>query len=171
MVAENVSIIAAIDILDEQLVDAQESSTRYQDFTKRRYYTPPEIAGSRYADRYADLCDRLFSLYHDVHRAVAGRFERDFGPQRPPNMADDEYRRTMRARAFDVARYLLPSSTYTGLGYLCSARTLERQISRLASSLLAELREVADELRQATVQPAYNPLALRLEPDLQAFLE
>src|SRR5438552_9228850 len=128
MVAENVSIIAAIDILDEQLVDAQESSTRYQDFTKRRYYTPPEIAGSRYADRYADLCDRLFSLYHDVHRAVAGRFEREFGSKRPPNMADDEYRRTMRARAFDVARYLLPSSTYTGLGYLCSARTLERQI-------------------------------------------
>ena len=46
MVVENVSIVAAIELLDEPLVDAQESSTRYQDFTRRRYYTPPEIADS-----------------------------------------------------------------------------------------------------------------------------
>src|SRR5438270_2308926 len=43
LVVENISIVAAIEVLDEQLVDAQESSTRYQDFTRRRYYTPPEI--------------------------------------------------------------------------------------------------------------------------------
>src|SRR5207237_10531812 len=29
MVAENISIVAAVDVLDEQLVDAQEGSTRY----------------------------------------------------------------------------------------------------------------------------------------------
>lgn len=171
MVAENISIVAAVEVLDEQLVDAQESSTRYQDFTRRRYYTPPEIAASPLAARYRKVCDGLFSVYNTTHRALVEHFEKRHGAERPPDMADDEYRRMLRARALDVARYLLPSSTYTGLGYLCSARTLERQISRLASHPLAEMREIADELRRATTEPAYNPLALRIQPVLDSFLE
>ncbi len=170
MVAENISIVAAVDVLDEQLVDAQESSTRYQDFTRRRYYTPPEIAESDLADRYRALCDRLFDLYHRAHGAVVAYYERRYADQRPASMPDDEYRRTLRARAFDVARYLLPSSTYTGLGYLCSARTLERQISRLAGNPLREIQDVASDLRRAAVEPAYNPRAAALEPELDAFL-
>ncbi len=86
-------------------------------------------------------------------------------------MSDAEYRRTVRARAFDVARYLLPSSTYTGLGYLGSARTVERQIVRLLSHPLAEVREIGEALKQAaTSQPAFNPQAARLR-DLVAGLE
>jgi len=170
MVAENISIVAAVEVLDEQLVDAQESSTRYQDFSRRRYYTPPEIADSPLASRYRELCDRLFDLYHGVHQAVVHHFERRYSDQRPVSMADDEYRRTLRARAFDVGRYLLPSSTYTGLGYLCSARTLERQISRLAAHSLREIRDIAGELRQSAVEPAYNPRAIALEPELESFL-
>jgi hypothetical protein len=46
MVVENVSIVAAIELLDEPLFDAQEGVTRYQDFTKRRYYTPPKEYGT-----------------------------------------------------------------------------------------------------------------------------
>lgn len=170
MVAENISIVAAVEILDEQLVDAQESSTRYQDFTRRRSYTPPEIAASALATAYREVCDRLFSTYRDVHRGLVEHFQRRYATARPQDISDDEYRRTLRARAFDVARYLLPSSTYTGLGYLCSARTLERQISRLSSHPLAEIREIADELRRATIEPAYNPLSSRIEPEIEAFL-
>jgi thymidylate synthase ThyX len=170
MVAENVSIVAAIELLDEQLVDAQESSTRYQDFTKRRFYTPPEIARGPLAAEYAALCGRLFDAYHATHRALLPHLEARYATQRPRDMPDDQYRRTLRARAFDVARYLLPASTYTGLGYLCSARTLERQIGRLASSPLAEIREIADALRSAAAQPAYNPLANSIQPPLAELL-
>ncbi len=170
MVAENISIVAAVEILDEQLVDAQESSTRYQDFSRRRFYTPPEITDSPMAAQYRALCDGLFDLYHQVHGAIVAEFDRCYGQLRPASMGDDEYLRTLRARAFDIARYILPSSTYTGLGYLCSARTLERQISRLAGSPLREMQHIADELRQAAVQPAYNPRAVTLEPELDAFL-
>lgn len=169
MVAENISIVAAINILDEQLVDAQESSTRYQDFRRRRYYTPPEIAVSPLAGRYAEVCDRLFETYGALHRALVPHYEEQYRSVRPADLPDEEYRRTLRARAFDVARYLLPSSTYTGLGYLCSARTLERQINRLAGSPLAEIREVADELKRAASEPAFNPIAKRLATNLEAF--
>lgn len=171
MVAENISIVAAIEVLDEQLVDAQESSTRYQDFTRRRFYTPPEVIDSPLAARYAEVCDRLFTAYHALHQALVPHYQRIYQAERPPDLPDDEYRRTLRARAFDVARYLLPSSTYTGLGYLCSARTLERQISRLAGHDLAELREIAAELKSAAKGEAFNPIARRLSPLLDAFSE
>ncbi len=169
MVAENISIVAAIDVLDEQLVDAQESSTRYQDFRRRRYFTPREIAESPLANAYAEVCDRLFDTYLQVHRALLPFYEGVYASVRPADLPEDEYRRTLRARAFDVARYLLPSSTYTGLGYLCSARTLERQIRRLAGHPLGEIRDIAEDLRQAATRPAFNPVSNRLEPLLEEF--
>jgi thymidylate synthase ThyX len=169
LIVENVSIVAAIEVLDEQLVDAQESSTRYQDYTKRRYYTPPELAGSALEARYRETCDALVAAYQATHRALTARFLDRYAAERPPDVGDDEYRRTIRARAFDVARYLLPTSTYTGLGYLLSARTLERQIVRLLSHPLAEVREIGAALKDAaTSQPAFNPQAGRLRDLLDA---
>jgi hypothetical protein len=48
-------------------------------------------------------------------------------------MKQDAYERTLKARAFDVARYLLPLATNTSLGQIVNARTLETQVSRLLS--------------------------------------
>ncbi|MSQ23154.1 MAG: alternative thymidylate synthase [Chloroflexi bacterium] len=169
MVAENISIVAAIELLDEPLVDAQESSTRYQDFTRRRFFTPPELLESPHLNEYRECCDALFDAYHRIHRALTTRYEQVYAADRPADLADDEYRRTLRARAFDVARYLLPSSTYTGLGYLCSARTLERQVSRFAAHDLDELREISLEMKRAATEPAYNPLALQMGPYMEAY--
>jgi len=64
--------------------------------------------------------------------------------------------RTLKARAFDVARYVLPLATNTSLGQIVSARTLETQISRLLSSEFAEIRTLGERLRQAAVSPAWN---------------
>ena len=40
-------------------------------------------------------------------------------------MKPDAYERTLRARAFDISRYLLPLATNTSLGEIVNARTLE----------------------------------------------
>ena len=50
---------------------------------------------------------------------------------RPAEMKPEVYQRTLQARAFDLARYLLPLATNTSLGQIVNARTLETQISRL----------------------------------------
>ena len=52
---------------------------------------------------------------------------------KPEEMKPEAYERTLKARAFDVARYLLPLATNTSLGQIVNARTLETQVSRLLS--------------------------------------
>ena len=71
-------------------------------------------------------------------------------------MKQDAYERTLRARAFDVARYLLPLATNTSLGQIVNARTLETQVSRLLSHPAAEIRDLGEKLKQAASGPAWN---------------
>src|SRR5208283_4504518 len=74
----------------------------------------------------------------------------------PEEMKEDAYLRTLKARAFDVARYLLPLATITSLGQIVSARTLENQISRLLASEFAEVRSLGERLKAAAAEPAWN---------------
>ncbi|MGH9590487.1 MAG: FAD-dependent thymidylate synthase, partial [Terracidiphilus sp.] len=76
--------------------------------------------------------------------------------QRPETVKPEAYERTLKARAFDVARYLLPLATNTSLGQIVNARTLETQISRLLSHPAAEVRDLGMKLRNAAAWPAWN---------------
>ena len=67
----------------------------------------------------------------------------------PARWTRAQYERTMRARAFDIARYLLPLATNTSLGQIVNARTLETQISRLLSHPQPEIRELGQALKRA----------------------
>jgi len=71
-------------------------------------------------------------------------------------MKPEAYTRTLKARAFDVARYLLPLATNTSLGQIVNARTLETQVSRLLSNPVAEIRDLGIKLRDAATGPAWN---------------
>ncbi len=71
-------------------------------------------------------------------------------------MKPESYERTLRARAFDVARYLLPLATNTSLGQIVNARTLETQVSRLLSSPYAEIRQLGEKLRSAATGAAWD---------------
>jgi hypothetical protein len=59
------------------------------------------------------------------------------------------YERNVKARAFDVARYLLCFGIPTGVGQVTSIRSLERQVRRLKASEYRELRELAGEIAEA----------------------
>jgi thymidylate synthase ThyX len=75
---------------------------------------------------------------------------------RPADMAEEQYTRTLRARAFDNSRYLLPLATNTSLGQIVNARTLETQISRLLASPYDEVRHLGALLKEAARDAAYN---------------
>src|SRR3982751_717570 len=52
LAVERLSILAAIEVADEQRWDGQERSTRYQDFKKSGYFTPDFAADTQAADTY-----------------------------------------------------------------------------------------------------------------------
>ena len=138
---ERLSLLAAIVLVDEQRWDGQERSTRYQNFMKSGWYFPDFGA------------DAAFGRTLHQHRAQTCSPPTSAPPPRytmrcaqrvarPEAMKPEAYERTLKARAFDVARYLLPLATNTSLGQIVNARTLETQVSRLLSHPVAEMRDL-----------------------------
>ena len=143
---EGISELAATEIEDEQLWDGQARSSRYQDFSKGGVIVPPELTADE-VTIYYDAAQNLLRAYQSVQQQAFDYLQQEL-PQ-PPDMKPEAYRRNIAARAFDVARYLLPFGIPTGVGQVTSIRTLEKQIRRLKASEFGELRELAAELATA----------------------
>jgi thymidylate synthase ThyX len=151
---ERLSLLAAIVLVDETRWDGQERSTRYQNFLESGFYYPDFAGDSTSQDLYARTIVSLMAAYKRTSTAVVDLLRRRVA--RPEDLKQDAYDRTLRARAFDVARYLLPLATNTSLGQIVSARTLENQVSRLLSHPAAEIRLLGEKLREAATGPAWN---------------
>jgi len=151
---EKLSILAAIVLVDEQRWDGQERSTRYQNFRKSGYFIPDFPGDPALRDSYCSAIDFLFAEY-DVFTQAMLRYYTEQVP-RPEGLAEDAYTRTLRARAFDNSRYLLPLATNTSLGQIVNARTLENQISRLLSSPYDEVRKLGALLKDAAGGAAWQ---------------
>ncbi|HUO29102.1 MAG TPA: FAD-dependent thymidylate synthase [Bryobacteraceae bacterium] len=172
---EGLSELAATEVEEEPLWDGQAKSSRYQDFSRAGFITPPDLtgddaacyqaAGRKLLDAYAQVNARAFEC-------LAARLPR------PDDMKPEAYRRNIAARAFDVARYLLFWGIPTNVGQVASIRTLEKQIRRLRASAYAELRDLGNEIAetcaaqpdcvwdaQAAPEPLAPTLARHAEPD------
>src|SRR5438876_6042015 len=151
---EKLSILAAITVTDEQRWDGQERSTRYQDFKKSGYFTPSFGEDEPARTLYKKTIDSLFTEYESLSE---GMFHYLAGiTPKPSEMKQDAYERTLRARAFDISRYLLPLATNTSLGEIVNARTLESQVSHLLAHTHQEVRRLGELLKRAAISPAYN---------------
>jgi thymidylate synthase ThyX len=148
---ERLSLLAAIELVDEQRWDGQERSTRYQNFRRSGWYTP-DLGPQTPA--FTAAVEALFTAYDHISAGMLVALKAAI-PQ-PESMKPDAYERTLKARAFDVARYLLPLATNTSLGQIVNARTLETQVSRLLTSRFAEVRQLGEKLRIAATEPAWN---------------
>jgi thymidylate synthase ThyX len=151
---ERLSLLAAIVLVDEQRWDGQERSTRYQNFLKSGWYFPDFGEDSGSAQLYAATVENLFGAYQRTTAAVLEVLRSRIAC--PDTLKPEAYERTLKARAFDVARYLLPLATNTSLGQIVSARTLETQVSRLLSHPAAEVRDLGLKLREAATGSAWT---------------
>ena len=145
---EGVSELAAIEIEDEPVWDGQAKSSRYQDFSRAGIVVPPELGGE---PRYQEAGGALLQAYHQLHQKIFDYLAERH--PRPESMKPEPYRRTLAARAYDVARYLLFLGIPTNVGQVVSIRTLEKQIRRLGASCYGEVREIAAEMAQACAAP------------------
>jgi thymidylate synthase ThyX len=151
---ERLSLLAAIILVDEQRWDGQERSTRYQNFRKSGWYLPDFSLSPASGATFTAAVEALFAEYHSSTETM---FEYLKGRTvRPPEMKEEAFHRTLRARALDVSRYLLPLATNTSLGQIVNARTLESQISRLLSDPYEEVRQLGEKLRTAAAGAAWN---------------
>src|SRR6202049_1272681 len=66
MCFEGVSELAATEIEDEQLWDGEARSSRYQDFSRSGFVTPPGL-GEEAQAVYAAAAARLLEAYHNIH--------------------------------------------------------------------------------------------------------
>jgi thymidylate synthase ThyX len=171
---EGISELAATEIEDEQLWDGQARSSRYQDFSKSGMIVPPELNAIE-IPIYCGAVESLLNAYNAVQEEAFAYLEQRL--PRPDDMKPDAYRRNLTARAFDVARYLLPFGVPTGVGQVTSIRTLEKQVRRFKASEFQELRELGSELAKACgsvpscvfgeygQEPVAPTLARHAEPD------
>src|SRR5712692_1519065 len=67
---EGVSELAATETEDEQLWDGQARSSRYQDFSKSGFVTPPEFDAAQ-AAVYQAAAAKLLTGYNEIHAKVS----------------------------------------------------------------------------------------------------
>jgi thymidylate synthase ThyX len=151
---ERLSLLAAIILVDEQRWDGQERSTRYQNFRKSGWFLPDFSTSPATRVVFTEAVEALFAQYHSSTETMLAWLKEQ--TPRPAEMKEEAYNRNLKARAFDVSRYLLPLATNTSLGQIVNARTLEAQISRLLSDPHAEVRQLGERLREAAAGSAWN---------------
>ena len=159
---ENVSILASKVIEDNRIACYQEKSTRYVPFDPSRHYRPVVIINSGHKNLYEETMKMLYGTYEKTVDKMIEWYGKQY--PKPEDTPEKVYKAKLRARALDVSRYYLPTATLTNLGMIMSARGLRHCISKLLAHPTAEMRAIGEEVRQAAINPAYNPQAKKLEP-------
>lgn len=124
-----------------------EQSTRYifYDTTvdgRYRFRIPPELTDAPLGMDYISHLNWMFDTYSTLVRDMKGVFERRF-PKDPSDPAV-VYNSTIRAKACDAARGLLPAATTSNVGIYASGQAYEMALVRMAAHPLAEIREYGD---------------------------
>lgn len=143
--AENVSILATKAIEDSRLASYTEKSTRYQVYDRDKYYRPENVMDSELGGIYQKACSGLFDFYLEIVPRLMEHMKKTH--PKPLGMDEKIYDSVTKARACDVARYVLPAATLTNLAITTNARSLERMITKLLSSPLAEMNKIGSDMK------------------------
>jgi len=150
---ENITQIDAFALWELPLVDGQERSTRYQQFTGHDCYrVPTDVVGcgEEMVHQFQQTADYCLEQYRFYSETACQEFRR-LNPK-PEGMSDRQYESTIRARAFDVARYWLFGAIKTTVNQTMSIRSLEKQIRKLLASPYSSVRELGQDLSDATMK-------------------
>lgn len=170
---EGISNIAAKKIEDRRVgLSYLEKSSRYVAFNQKiggyyRYAREDSIMSSSHADRYIEACDHSFDTYsksiQPLHTFLKesepiDRFsffdsmsqkEIPFGNLRVDKdieAAKRIYSMSIKAKALDILRGLLPASAMTNIGITGNGRAFEYLLTLMYGSKLKEIRSIAFQL-------------------------
>jgi len=124
-----------------------EQSTRYIFYDQKlgsryRYHVPAELLGSPLEGEYVTTMDWLFDTYSSLVARAVPYYETLY-PQQDgdPNFV---WRATIRAKACDDLRGLLPASTVSNLGIFGTGQAYEMLLMRMRAHPLLEARAYSD---------------------------
>jgi len=137
-----------------------EQSTRYVPYTDQvagrwKYHVPKELAGTPQERSYVTALDLAFETYTRLFEPMQEHYRR----LHPREKGDSAfvYRNTIRAKALDSLRGLLPAATRANVGIYGTGQAYEALLLRMRANPLIEVRDYADamlvELRK--VVPAF----------------
>ncbi|HYA68985.1 MAG TPA: FAD-dependent thymidylate synthase, partial [Acidimicrobiales bacterium] len=125
-----------------------EQSTRYIAYDNRlptghyRYYRDPEVLESPLGARYVGEMDRMFDTYAELLPQMQLWLSRRF-PQQAGD-SDFVYRQSIRAKALDALRGLLPAASLSNVGIYGTGQGYESLLLRMRAHPLPEARVYAD---------------------------
>ena len=151
---ERISIVASKFVESWQRAGYSEKSTRYQVFSRDSFVTPPGAPSTmkEFAARFYDAYERILPK---LVRRCAELMGKD------PGSPD----RTVTARAFDNARYLLPAGTGTNVAAVVNMRDIRGMIVEHRGHSNPELRALGDGIHDAAMELAPS-LVKHTDPDV-----
>ena len=132
-----------------------EQSTRYIPYDSRlqgryRYLRPSQVCASPLGTRYVADLDALFDTYSAALPAMMD-WAREQYPKQPTD-SDFVYKQTIKAKACDTLRGLLPAATLSNVGIYGTGQAFEALLLRMRAHPLPEAQMYAqlmlDELRK-----------------------
>ncbi len=145
---EGVSMIAAKTIEEHRLgMSPLEKSTRYVYFDQKvngeyQYLREKNIMASKHRELYLEVNNLLFDTYSKIVRDIQPILKEIF----PGDEKETAYAFSIRAKACDLARGLLPLSTFTNMGAFANGRAHEYVLLNLLNEPLEEMKDIARQL-------------------------
>ncbi|HED38587.1 MAG TPA: FAD-dependent thymidylate synthase, partial [Ignavibacteria bacterium] len=136
---ENISIIASKFIESWQRAGYSEKSTRYQIFNRNSFITPDGAPStmknfsSRLYDAYENILPKLLKIVSEI-------------------TGEDIEKATVKARAFDNIRYLLPAGTGTNVAAVLNIRDVINMIKSMTGHCNPEFRKLGHALYETSNQ-------------------
>ncbi len=194
LACENISNIAANILEDARIgIAPLEKSTRYVRFDQKDragnylFYREPKIMASRWRDEYLAVMNLLFETYSRqidpmiefVKRSMpideielrhpetgaAVSYREAQNDEKLKKWAEGAYRSTIRTQACDILRGYLPAATLTNVGFFGVGQAFEYLLTKLYSSELTEMQELARSMHRELNQliPSFVKRAKRSE--------
>ncbi|TLX83185.1 MAG: thymidylate synthase [Thaumarchaeota archaeon] len=171
---EGLSNIAVKKIEDRRIgLSYLEKSSRYVTWDKKinqeyKFFKEPDIMNSKYADKYLESCNLDFEIYSKNIQPMISyvserepidsqKFKNAQGEEVPfSRLSSDEdiksatriYNATIKAKALDTLRGILPASTLTNVGITGNGRAFEYLLTILYSSGLQEERIISSKIHR-----------------------
>jgi thymidylate synthase ThyX len=123
-----------------------EQSTRYVPYTDRpggrwKYHVPRELDGLPLRARYEGTLDRAFETYARWIEPMQEHWRARV--PRPQGESDGVYRATIRGKALDSLRGLLPAATRSSVGIYGTGQAYEALLLRMRAHPLREVQDYA----------------------------